>query len=71
MVSTSNTRTIERGTYSAPEAFARLGVGRTLGYQMIRDGRLPALRFGRRVVVPVAAIERLLSDPKHIRTDAA
>jgi excisionase family DNA binding protein len=71
MVSTRSTRTIERGTYSAPEAFERLGVGRTLGYQMIRDGRLPALRFGRRVVVPVAAIERLLADPSPIRNDAA
>lgn len=73
MVNTGPDRTIERGTYSAPEAFERLGIGRTKGYELIRTGELPALRFGRRVVIPRAALERMLAgDPQFGgRPDAA
>lgn len=47
--------------YSVEEAAKALGIGRCLCYELVRQGRIPALRLGeRRLVVPRAALERLL-----------
>ena len=51
----------ERRTVSVEDAAVMLGVGRTTAYAAVRRGELASIRIGRRVVVPVAAIERLLS----------
>lgn len=42
------------------EAAERLGLSRNGTYEAIRRGELPALRIGRRVLVPLAALERML-----------
>jgi len=49
-------------TITVPEAARLLGISRGLAYEMAREGAIPTLRFGRRVVVPLAAIERLLQE---------
>jgi excisionase family DNA binding protein len=49
-----------RRTYSVTEAARLLGISRTKAYECIRTGELPALRFGRRIVVPAARLDRLL-----------
>jgi len=49
-----------RRTYSVTEAARLLGISRTKAYECIRTGELPALRLGRRIVVPAARLERLL-----------
>ncbi len=49
-------------TITVPEAARMLGISRGLAYEMAREGTIPTLRFGRRVVVPLAAIERLLQE---------
>ena len=54
----------ERLTITVEEAAKELGISRALAYEMARTGRLPTLRFGRRLVVPRRAIERLLEDPR-------
>lgn len=42
----------------SPEAaFKRLGIGRTLGYQLIKEGRLPSVKIGRLRRIPVHALE--------------
>jgi excisionase family DNA binding protein len=42
------------------EAARELRVGRSTVYQMLRDGRLPAVRLGRRIVrIPRHAIEEI------------
>lgn len=46
---------------SVPEAARMLGVSRTLGYELVARGELGAVRLGRRLVVPLVAIEQLLS----------
>ncbi len=51
----------ERQTLSVEEAATLLGIGRTTAYAAVRSGTLPSVRIHRRVVVPRAAIERLLS----------
>ena len=47
-------------TVSVGEAARRLGVGRSTAYAAVARGEIPALRFGRRLVVPCAALDRLL-----------
>jgi len=49
------------GTLSVPEAARLLGIGRNTAYEAIRRGEIPALRIGRRLLVPRAALESLLS----------
>ena len=38
-----------------------LGISRGLAYQAIREGSIPAIRIGRRILVPRIALERLLA----------
>jgi len=54
----------ERRTITVEEAAKELGISRALAYEMARTGKLPTLRFGRRLVVPQRAIERLLENPE-------
>jgi excisionase family DNA binding protein len=51
---------LERLTFTVEEAGELLGISRALAYEMARTGRLPTLRFGKRIVVPKKAIENLL-----------
>jgi excisionase family DNA binding protein len=46
---------------TVPEAAKLLGLNRNLAYQAVAEGTIPSLRFGRRIVIPRAALERLLS----------
>lgn len=45
---------------TVPEAARVLGIGRDAAYRAAARGDLPTLRVGRRILVPVAALERLL-----------
>lgn len=55
---------LERLAISVPEAGKRLGLGRNASYDAARRGELPVLKFGRRLVVPIAALKRKLEDAK-------
>ncbi len=50
----------ERLTLTVEQAGELLGISRALAYEMARTGRLPTLRFGKRIVVPKKAIETML-----------
>ena len=50
----------ERLTLTVEEAAILLGIGRQLAYEMVRIGEIPSLKFGRRLLVPRAALEQLL-----------
>lgn len=52
----------ERLCISVPEAAKLLGISRGLAYQMAQCGKLPAVRFGRRLLVPRGALERMLNE---------
>ncbi len=59
------TTTTKRVDWSAPtmtaeEAFRILGIGRSNGYRAIGRKEIPHLRIGGRIVVPTAALRRLL-----------
>ncbi len=45
---------------SVDEASELLGISKWLGYEMVAQGKLPALRLGRRLVVPLSSLIRLL-----------
>ena len=49
-----------RLTLSVREAAAALGIGRGLAYQLLREGSLPSVRLGSRIVIPRAALEAFL-----------
>lgn len=62
----------ERLTMPVEEAGEMLGISRSLAYELVRRGELPSLRLGRRVVVPVRALEAMVehaSEP-HVAIDA-
>jgi excisionase family DNA binding protein len=49
-------------TYSVEEAAKLLGIGRNLCYEKVRTGEIPALKIGRRILVPKVALDKLLSE---------
>ncbi len=50
----------DRLTLTVEEAARLLGISRSLAYEAVAAGKLPSIRIGRRVLVPRAALERLL-----------
>lgn len=56
-------------TVSIPEAARMLGISRNLAYLAAARGEIPTLKVGRRVLVPKAALDRLLGSPP--RNEAA
>lgn len=59
----------ERATLTVKETAALFGIGRNAAYEAIKRGDIPALRIGRRILVPRAALGLLLADP-HTKTGA-
>jgi excisionase family DNA binding protein len=47
-------------TLTIPQAAKRLGVSRNSAYQAARRGEIPTIKIGKRILVPVAALERKL-----------
>jgi excisionase family DNA binding protein len=50
----------ERKTLTIPEVAKRLRISRTLAYEAARRGEIPTLKIGKRILVPVAALEKKL-----------
>ena len=53
-----------RETTTIERASARLGISRSLGFQLAREGRfpVPVIRAGRRLLVPIAALDSILAN---------
>lgn len=54
--------TVDVAHETRPSAASVLGISRDTAFQMARDGRLPVIRCGRRVLVPVPELRRMLGD---------
>jgi excisionase family DNA binding protein len=52
----------DRLTLSVDEAGKMLGLSRGLMYQAVRKGEIPSIRIGRRILIPRAALHRMLKD---------
>lgn len=50
-----------RATRTVTEAAAILGISRSTAYELAKVGELPALRLGRRIVIPTHALVALLA----------
>lgn len=46
------------------EAAKVLGLSRSAAYDSVARGEIPSLRFGRKIVIPKAAIEKMLQGEK-------
>lgn len=51
-----------RRTWTVEEAGRILGVSRMTAYSLAKSGAIPVLKIGKRLLVPRAALERLLAD---------
>ena len=49
-----------RLTITVTECAKLLGISRGLCFQMVHEGKIPHLRFNKRIVIPRSAIEDLL-----------
>lgn len=58
----------DRATLTVEEAAELLGVGRSCAYDAARRGDIPTMRLGRRLVIPVPALLRLLDEPQEQST---
>ena len=55
-----NRKPIKRATYTVPEAGKKLGIGKNSAYEAAHTGQIPTIRVGRRLLVPRAALDRML-----------
>jgi len=53
--------TPSRLVLTVEEAADRLTLSRAAAYEGIRRGEIPSIRIGRRVLVPIAALERMVA----------
>ncbi len=51
----------ERKTYNIEEAGRMLGVGRNQAYEAAKSGQIPTIKIGKRMLVPKAALDRMLA----------
>lgn len=52
----------ERKTYTVPEVARLLGISKAHAYELIRIGRVPAIRLGRRILVPRRLLDGFLEN---------
>lgn len=57
----AESQSTQRRALTVEEAAKELGVGRSTAYLAAKRGEIPTIRIGRRLLVPRAALERLLS----------
>ncbi len=53
---------MDKLTYTVTEAANLLGIGRAAAYEAARSGQLPTIRIGKRILVPVVALEQMLRE---------
>jgi len=54
----------ENLTMTVEEVAAALHISRGLAYEAARDGRLPCIRIGKRLLISRRGLEKLLAEPK-------
>jgi excisionase family DNA binding protein len=53
---------MDRQTLTVSEAGKALGISRGAAYESVRRGEIPAIRLGKRLVVPRQALDRMLAE---------
>ena len=52
---------MEKKVMSIREVSQALGIGRSLTFKLINSGEIQSIRLGRRILVPVSALEKITS----------
>jgi excisionase family DNA binding protein len=47
-------------TMQVDEIHKALGISRAAAYEAVKNGDIPSIRIGRRIVIPTAAVRRML-----------
>ena len=53
---------IKRQTLTVTQVAQLLGISRNTAYEAVRRGEIPSCRFGRRIVVPIDALGKLINE---------
>jgi excisionase family DNA binding protein len=54
---------MEKETLTVDEVAALLDISRNLAYESCKNGTIPCLRIGRRLVIPRKALQKMLEEP--------
>ena len=55
-----NTGIDKRLCITVPEAAEMLGISRNFAYELVKQGKLPVIRFGKRLLIPRVSLEKML-----------
>jgi excisionase family DNA binding protein len=55
-------RDFQRATYTNAEAAKKLGIGKNSAYEAAKRGDIPVVKVGKRLLVPMVALERMLTE---------
>lgn len=55
-----NTGIDKRLCVKVKETAEMLGISRNFAYQLVREGKLPSIRFGKRILIPRAALDKMM-----------
>ena len=58
---TDECKTETRRTHTVEECYSILGISRPTAYKMIREGSIPSIRIGKRILIAKSTIEALLN----------
>lgn len=50
---------------TVPEAAEMLGISRNFAYELVKRGLLPVVKFGKRLLIPRVALEKMLEKGVH------
>ena len=51
---------VKRLCVTVSEAAAMLGISRNFAYELVKQKQLPVVRFGKRILIPRIALEKML-----------
>jgi excisionase family DNA binding protein len=59
-----------RRTMDIPEFAEQLGISRNAAYEAVKRGEIPAIKIGRRFLIPADTVDRLLAEAAERRKQA-
>jgi len=57
---------VRKQTYTIEEIAVILGLGKTLTYRMVNNGEIPAIKCGKRWVIPCERFDRWFNDKERM-----
>ena len=60
VVSKLNTAIEKRLCLTVPEVAKMLGISRNFAYELVKQGKLPVIKFGKRLLIPRVALDKML-----------